>query len=80
MSSADSLLTELGLDQLTRDARLRLVHELVDSLADRGERGTDVPAPLKLELRKRIDECNRSPDGKVQWAEFKKRMAEGPND
>lgn len=80
MSADESLLTELGLDQLTRDARLRLVHELIDSLAERCERSADVPSGLKQELRQRIDECNRSPEAQVRWADFKKRIAEEGNE
>jgi putative addiction module component (TIGR02574 family) len=75
MKSEISLLVELGLTHLTRDVRLRLVHELIDSLAERGDRNL-APAALEMELQNRIRECGETPGALIPWETFKRQLQE----
>jgi hypothetical protein len=80
MHMAASLLVELGLTHLTRDTRARLAHELIDSLADGADQPGETPPKLKHELYQRLDQCNHSPDGLVNWTDLKRQLHGDVND
>lgn len=77
MDMPASLLVELGLTHLTRDTRVRLAHELIDSLADCAGQPGETPPKLKHELFQRLDQCSHSPDGLVKWTDLKRQLHGG---
>ncbi len=59
----------LGLDRLTRDERISLVHDLWDSIAAEGS-PTLSDAQLR-ELERRADEDDANPDDFIPWEQVK---------
>lgn len=61
----------LGIDRLTREERLNLVHEIWDTIA------AEQPAPrlskaLRQELDRRIAEDDANPDDVIPWEQVKR--------
>jgi putative addiction module component (TIGR02574 family) len=60
----------LGIDRLSREQRIELVQEIWDTIA-----AESLPATLteaeRLELQRRVDEDNASPDDVVPWEQVK---------
>ena len=60
----------LGIDQLPRDVRVALVHEIWDSIA---AEATTMPLsePQRAELERRLADDEADPDDVVPWEEVK---------
>ena len=61
----------LGLNRLTRDERIALVHDLWDSIAAEGL--PPVSDAQLRELERRADEDDADPDGGIPWEEVQAR-------
>lgn len=66
-------LESLGIDRLPVEERLRLVHEIWDSIAADGDGASALPPTDAQcsELQKRIEEDNARPDDMLSWEQVK---------
>ncbi len=73
-----TLMSELGLDGLTREIRQRLAHELIDSLAVdiTDEDDFELSDEWKAELERRIKSANEHPELGKSWEEVKAEVLE----
>ncbi len=62
-------MSSLGLDRLTREERLSLVQELWDSIA--AESGSLLTEAQRIELLRRADEADASPEDGIPWEQVK---------
>ncbi len=71
-----TLMSEFGLDTLTREYRQKLAHELIDSLAsENGELdGFVLSEEWKAELDRRIKEMDEHPERMLTWEQVKKEL------
>jgi putative addiction module component (TIGR02574 family) len=65
---------ELGIDKLSRDDRLLLAHEILESVVDEAPGSTLTPAKRE-ELRRRAAELDANPDDVVPWEQVKADLA-----
>ena len=64
---------ELGIDKLSADDRLALVHEIWDSIAAE-EQPVPISDALKAELARRAAEDDADPDGGIPWEQVKANL------
>ncbi len=62
-------MSSLGLDKLTREERISLVQELWDSIAAEG--GSLLTDAQRVELLRRADEADASPEAGIPWEQVK---------
>jgi len=60
-------LQSLGLDQLSREERLKLAGELWDSVVTTETPGNLLTETQRLELKRRVAEAETHPDDYVDW-------------
>jgi putative addiction module component (TIGR02574 family) len=64
---------DLGIDQLSTNDRLALVHEIWDSIAAE-EQPVPISDALKAELARRAAEDDADPDGGIPWEQVKAEL------
>jgi hypothetical protein len=71
-----TLMSELGLDGLTREVRRQLLHELVDSLGNGHDERTQLTLTDEVldELNDRVQEAKNHPERGTAWATFKRDL------
>jgi len=70
-----STMKELGIDRLSVDQRLDLMHEIWDSIID--ETGsTHLSDGQRRELERRLADADANPDNVVPWSQVKSRALE----
>jgi len=57
---------ELGIDRLSREDRLLLAHEILESVVDE-EPGSTLTPEKRAELRRRVQDHLENPDDVVPW-------------
>ncbi len=65
-----SIMKDLGIDRLTVDERLDLMHEIWESVSDEARHG-QLNAAQRRELETRLAENRASPDDVVPWEQIK---------
>ncbi|MFO0802380.1 MAG: addiction module protein [Gemmataceae bacterium] len=64
---------ELGIDRLSREDRLLLAHEILESVVDE-EPGSTLTPEKRAELRRRMQDHLENPDDVVPWEEVKAEL------
>jgi putative addiction module component (TIGR02574 family) len=66
---------DLGIDQLSPEARLRLIEEIWDSLSVAGQ--LEIPQSHREELDRRLDAADAEPSAGSPWEEVRARLLGG---
>ena len=66
-------IASLGLDKLDVEDRIRLMHELYESIPSKAE-CFELTDQEKLELDQEIEDCRQHPELGVSWAEAQKHL------
>lgn len=61
----------LGIDRLTADEQLALVHAIWDRIAATGPAGALLTPEARAELRRRVAECEADPGIMIPWDRVK---------
>ncbi|HEY1068684.1 MAG TPA: addiction module protein [Pirellulales bacterium] len=66
------LLRELGIDRLSREARLQLLGEIWDTLTPVAQE--EIPEAHREELDRRLAAADANPDSGIPWEEARARL------
>ena len=69
-----TMLQDLGIDQLSVEDRLRLVHEIWDSIASEKNPPGNLSESQRGQLLARMAEDDKAPEASISWEEIKARV------